>query len=264
MEGRLPSANNIRHNQYGLIGYPLSHAWSGKYFAEKFRKEGIRNCSYSLFPLKHLDELPGLLSDIPQLKGFNVTIPYKEKILPFLDSLDDTAAAIGAVNTVAVSRTKDGRCLLKGYNTDACGFEQSLVQAAVSMPQQALILGTGGASRAVAYVLKKNGCTITFVSRMPGFNDMLSYYDLDRSIIQSCGLIINTTPLGMYPDTSGLPPIPYQYLNDKHILYDLVYNPPMTNFLRIGKTKNCTIIQGGAMLQFQAENAWKIWQKENS
>ncbi len=249
---------------FGLIGYPLTHAWSGRYFSEKFRKEGIENCSYSLFPLQSLDELPAMLAAFPQLKGFNVTLPYKEEILPLLDSINETAAAIGAVNTVCIKRKQNGDYQIKGYNTDAYGFEESLRQAEISIPKKALILGTGGSSRAVAYVLQKNGCDIKFVSRKPKSKDIFSYQELDQSIIQACGMIINTTPLGMYPQESGLPPIPYQYLDKRHVLYDLVYNPPLTRFLKEGEMQNCMIMQGGEMLKLQAEKAWEIWTKENS
>ena len=240
--------------EFGLIGYPLGHSFSKRYFSEKFAREGLTDCRYELFPLPDLAALPALLESRPDLRGFNVTIPWKSGIIPYLNELDETARAVGAVNTVAV---RGGQ--LSGYNTDVWGFARSLeafLPAEFEGP--ALILGTGGASRAVQYVLGKMGVEYALVSRSPG-PGRLTYADVDQACLRLHSLIVQTTPLGMSPDLERLPPLPYSYLSHNHYLYDLVYNPEETAFLRRGKERGARVKNGLEMLYLQAEKAWKIW-----
>lgn len=243
--------------RFGLIGYPLGHSFSRRYFSEKFEREGRQDCSYELFPLRSIGELPGLLASYPDLEGFNVTIPYKIQILPYLSSLDPAAESVGAVNTVAV---KNGG--LRGYNTDVWGFEVSLRGF---LPEtfrgRALVLGSGGASRAVQYALRKMGIEFSVVSRRPG-PGQLGYSDLRSAVMQSHSLIVQTTPLGMSPDTGASPPIPFSLLTNAHYLYDLVYNPEMTIFLQKGKEEGAQVKNGLEMLYLQAEKAWEIWNEK--
>ena len=246
-------------NQYGLIGYPLSHSFSKKYFSDKFELEGIENHSYNLFPIEHIDDLPMLLSSFADLRGLNVTIPYKEYVLDFLDEIDDAAAAIGAVNTISII---DGK--LKGYNTDVYGFEISLSKLiGKAKINQALILGTGGASKACAYVLKKLEIPFKYVSRTKKLGQ-LTYPELSEQIIDDYQLIINTTPLGTFPNEHTSPDIPYNNLSSKHYLYDLVYNPQVSQFLNRGKERGAAIKNGLEMLHLQAEKAWEIWNTPQS
>lgn len=265
--------------QFGLIGFPLGHSWSKKYFEEKFRTEGISDCSYSLFPLETINDLPKLIRDRPGLKGLNVTIPYKEKVIPLLNSLSGPAGAIGAVNTISIRRN-NGIISTTGYNTDAYGFEKSLELQGVTEPAAALVLGTGGASKAVCHVLSKLGWAVTLVSRSSapassegnrqqrseiegtGSQDCkaaLTYSQIAPGVILRHRLIVNTTPLGMYPDTATLPDLPYQMLTPQHVLYDLVYNPELTRFLEMGSNNGCQIIGGLDMLKLQADRAFSIW-----
>jgi shikimate dehydrogenase len=243
---------------YGLIGYPLSHSFSKKYFDEKFAKENLADCRFENFPLQSLEELPGLIAGNPDLKGLNVTIPYKEKVLAHLDSMDENSLEIGAVNTVKIVR-QQGKHFLTGYNTDSYGFYTSLLPFLNNSITDALILGTGGASKAVASVLKKLGISFLFVSRHPVRSDQISYADLCGPVLYHARLIINTTPVGMYPDTEACPDIPYEFITGKHLLYDLIYNPAETKFLAKGKQWGARIINGLAMLNLQAEKAWEIW-----
>ncbi len=242
---------------FGLIGYPLSHSFSKKYFSDKFLKEGVSDCYYELFPLKDISEFPLLIKKYPNLKGLNVTIPYKESVLPFLDVFDENAAAVGAVNTIKIHSGK-----LYGYNTDVYGFEKSLLQflktGQLSSIQKALVLGTGGASKAVCFVLKKLGIFYAKVSRDSKKGD-LTYEDLDEKILSDTQLIINTTPLGMAPNATTFPALDYELLDSNHFLFDLVYNPEKTVFLTKGKKQGCSIMNGLPMLQLQAEKAWEIW-----
>jgi shikimate dehydrogenase len=246
--------------KYGLIGYPLEHSWSAKYFTEKFKTENIADSVYQNFPLKTIQEFKALIEGEPGLRGLNVTIPYKEQIVPFLDELEGAAAETGAVNTIRFERT--GRNLkLTGYNTDVVGFEHSLFKE-INMPiPNALILGTGGASKAVEWVLRKNGIGYLKVSRDPGQQNTIQYNQLDQQLLREHGLIINTTPVGMAPDTFSAPPLPYQWLEASHILFDLIYNPPLTLFLKHGKEKGCQVINGLGMLTGQAKAAWEIWNR---
>ncbi len=243
---------------FGLIGYPLSHSWSASYFKEKFRKEKISGATYRLFPVKDLENFRTWVSQNPGLCGLNVTIPHKEKIIPHLDTLHEVATDILAVNTIKISREKE-KLLLHGYNTDAFGFEKSLEVHALAIPENALILGTGGAAKAVAWVLEKINCPYMQVSRFPSGENEISYAQTDEQLIREYPFIINCTPLGMSPKTESFPPLPYHFLNPRNTLYDLVYNPPLTKFLEFGKAAGCKIVNGQTMLKFQAEKAWQIW-----
>jgi len=242
---------------YGLIGYPLSHSWSADWFSAKFINENITDKRYLLFPLERLDDFPGLIQNNPDIHGLNVTIPYKEKILVFLDELDETAEMIGAVNTIRVDR-KSGVTILKGYNTDAEGFRLSMNFSGFN---KALILGTGGASKAVAFILKNLGIDFIFVSRNALVHSSIHYTEITEEIMHAHPLIINTTPLGMYPDIASFPPIPYQFLTERNFLYDLVYNPGLTLFLKKGQEHGVTVQNGKKMLQLQAEESLKIWHR---
>jgi shikimate dehydrogenase len=240
---------------YGLIGYPLSHSGSGSWFAEKLRKEGKSGYSYLNFPLSSLDELPVLLRKHPGLTGLNVTIPYKEQIIPWLEELDPKAEKIGAVNTILIHREK-GHIHLKGFNTDADGFLQS---ADFSGHRQALILGTGGAAKAVAFALSEKGISYLFVSRSKKSTHHVSYHELSQELVSGHTLIVNATPLGMFPSEDTFPPIPYHFLSENHFLYDLVYNPEMTVFMKKGSAAGATVQNGIRMLEIQAELSYRIW-----
>jgi shikimate dehydrogenase len=242
---------------FGLIGYPLSHSFSKKYFTEKFDKEGIPGCQYELFPLETVDLLLPLLQNNSQLAGLNVTIPYKVAVLPFLDELDEAAEFIGAVNCISI-RSHKGKPYLKGFNTDAYGFEESLKPFLAAHHQKALILGDGGAAKAVKYVLQKLGITYLTVTRSPKEGTVL-YEQLTEEILQAHTVIINTTPLGTSPNVQGCPAIPYHFIGNKHLAYDLVYNPEESRFLRESKAMGATIKNGLEMLELQAERSWYIW-----
>ena len=246
---------------FGLLGYPLSHSWSANYFTEKFRKENIPGCRYNLFPLKNIQEFPDLINSEPDLLGLNVTIPYKEQVISFLDQLDKSAKEIGAVNTIKILRNKN-EIFKKGYNTDVIGFEKSLDHFSITIPEKALILGTGGASKAVEWVLGKHGCKTVHVSRNKRNEKQITYEELKKLSLEGFPLIVNTTPLGMHPGVNDLPDLPYHTLNSDHTLYDLIYNPPETLFLKMGKEKGCKTHGGLYMLQQQAEASWQIWTSE--
>ncbi|MBI2270551.1 MAG: shikimate dehydrogenase [Bacteroidetes bacterium] len=249
---------------FGLIGYPLSHSFSQKYFTEKFAREKITDAVYKLFPLKSINEFESLINSNPDLLGLNVTIPYKEQIIPFLTELDETAKAVGAVNCVKVTRDErrgTREIFLKGFNTDAYGFSQSIKPFLESHHERALILGTGGASKAVEYCLRHIGLDTYKVSRIKKVSDakQFTYAELNKNSIGSFTLIVNTTPLGMYPNVNDLPPIPYEYLSSRHFLYDLVYNPEETAFIKKGKQAGCVTMNGLNMLHLQADKAWDIF-----
>ena len=250
---------------YGLIGYPLSHSFSQKYFTEKFANEGYRSHSYVNFPISRIQELPDLLKQQSDLRGFNVTIPYKEQIIPFLDEMDCVARKIGAVNTVQVIRNENRICL-KGYNTDVYGFSQSLEEwftaHSTELPKQALVLGSGGASKAVVYALSQLGINAHLVSRKEGRKIYKTYQQLDTGDMAAHSLIVHTTPLGMYPNIGECPPIPYQHLTEKHFLYDLIYNPEETLLMRKGREIGAAVHNGRQMLHLQADKAWDIWQRK--
>lgn len=238
---------------FGLIGYPLSHSFSEKFFADKFNKEGITDCSYSLFPIKTIEELFSLLKNHPELEGLNVTIPYKKQVLAFLDD-SHIPAGLDACNCINITNNK-----LIGYNTDITGFEKSLQPLLKSYHKKALVLGQGGAAAAVVFVLKKLHIGFTIVSRTAQSARTLTYKVVTEKIIHEHNLIINATPLGMYPDENSCPDIPYQFVSDKHLLYDLIYNPAKTLFLQKGEKRGATIKNGEEMLRLQAEESWRIW-----
>ncbi len=240
--------------QFGLIGYPLSHSFSKGYFGKKFKEENILNCDYENYPIESIEGITFLIQSNGDLKGLNVTIPYKEQVIPFLDELDEEARTIGAINTIQIRNGK-----LKGFNTDVYGFVESL-KPLLNYDKQyaALILGTGGASKAVAFGLQKLDIPFQFISRRKGEN-VITYEELSGKLVSNHHIIINTTPLGMYPNIENSPPIAYGSIGDEHILYDLVYNPEETLFLSKGKERGASIKNGLEMLHLQAEKAWEIW-----
>jgi shikimate dehydrogenase len=239
--------------QFGLIGYPLSHSFSKGYFAEKFKKENITDARYDVFPIENMADFEQLCRDTPNLAGLNVTIPHKQSVIPFLDVLDEAAAQVGAVNTIKFAAGKK-----IGYNSDIYGFEMSLKPLLDSRHRFALILGTGGASKAVEYVLKKLAVDFQYVSRTKTETN-ISYADIDEALMAKAKIIINTSPLGMYPNIDAAPDIPYQHVTNEHLLYDLVYNPEETLFLKNGKAQGATTKNGLEMLHLQAERSWEIW-----
>ena len=240
---------------YGLIGYPLSHSFSKKYFEAKFRQEGITGCRYENFELSSIQQLPTLIRDQPDLQGFNITIPYKEQIIPLLHACSEVVTQTGACNCVKIRDRQ-----LVGFNTDVEGFRQSLFQQLRPHHKSALILGTGGAAKAVAYVLEKSGISFHLVSRdRQQKKECLQYDEIDQQIINTHQLIVNTTPTGMYPNIHAAPPIPYQFLTPQHFLFDLTYNPEKTLFLQHGESRGAAIQNGYDMLVIQAEESWKIW-----
>ena len=245
---------------YGLIGYPLTHSFSKNYFDKKFEFEHITGIEYRNFPLSQISNLPGLIRDNTNLYGLNITIPYKETVIPLLDELDFEAEKVGAVNTIKVVREK-GSIFLKGFNTDVYGFRRTLLEKWNQKCNKALILGSGGASKAVCYVLSELGIRTMVVSRKKKGDNFISYKELTRSHIQESLLIVNTTPMGMFPDIDEYPPIPYEYLLEKHFLYDLIYNPEITKFLAFGKERGAFTMNGYKMLVEQAERSWSIWGK---
>jgi shikimate dehydrogenase len=243
---------------FGLIGFPLSHSFSAQYFAKKFETESITDTGYSLFPLEDISQLLPLINQQPDLIGINVTIPYKSVILPYLDYIADEAAAVGAVNCIKINRN-DLSIQLTGYNTDVYGFRESLLPILKPNLSSALILGTGGAAKAVCFTLHELGIRYTLVSRMGIGGTILNYSQLTEHIISDNLLIINTSPAGMFPDTAKCPDIPYQFIGSKHVLFDLIYNPVETKFLQMGRKAGAVTINGLKMFELQAEKSWEIW-----
>lgn len=243
---------------YGLIGRKLGHSFSANFFNKKFKEENI-NETYRLLPLENIEELPEILVKYPDLKGLNVTIPYKEEVIRYLSEISEEARQIGAVNVIKIVR-KNNLINLKGYNSDCYGFKESLVPLLRSDIKNALILGTGGASKAVAYVLNSLGIKITFVSRHPKENQ-LSYENIDEGVLNRNLLVVNTTPLGMFPEVFDYPALPYQYLTKEHVCYDLVYNPLETEFMKHSEKYGAKVKNGFEMLKLQAIKAWEIWNK---
>lgn len=238
---------------FGLIGHPVSHSFSKKYFTEKFAKEKIEDCSYELYDLPDIQKLPSLIKENKELKGINVTIPHKQAVIPFLDEIDPSAQKIGAVNVIKVEGNQ-----LKGFNSDYYGFQQSLIKQIGDLRPSALILGTGGASKAIGVALENLGITYKYVSRTKKDN-AFTYTELDNEKLEEYKLIINTTPLGTSPNTEAAPDIPYEFLSSSHFLYDLVYNPSETLFMKKGKEKGASVKNGLEMLVLQAEKSWEIW-----
>ncbi|HLP06385.1 MAG TPA: shikimate dehydrogenase [Paludibacter sp.] len=244
--------------KYGLIGLPLVHSFSKRFFTEKFEREGI-DAQYDLYELQKIADFKELISSV-QLGGLNVTIPYKEQIIPYLNELDDTAAQIGAVNVIKFNNTAHG-LVLKGFNSDAVGFEKSLVPLLKPYHRNALILGTGGASKAIDYTLRKLGIIPTFVSRTPK-PEVLGYWQLTEEVIGANTLIVNASPVGTFPHSDECPDIPYQFITPQHVLYDVVYNPAETLFMKKGAERGAVVLNGEAMLVGQAVAAWEIWNGE--
>ena len=238
--------------KYGLVGKNISYSFSENYFTKKFKKLDLLNYEYVTYDIKSIQDFPKIISK--HIAGLNVTIPYKELIIDFLDEIDDEAKQIGAVNTIKIIKNNK----LKGFNTDVYGFTKSLQPLLKAYHKKALVLGTGGASKAVRYVLQKLNIDCLAVSRNPNF-DQLSYKDLTKDILKNYQIIINCTPLGTYPDVEICPDIPYQFLTEKHLLYDLVYNPAKTKFLLEGEKRGASVHNGLKMLELQAEKSWEIW-----
>lgn len=249
-------AHNPFEEVYGLVGHPLGHSFSASYFNEKFSREGINAC-YLNFDLEDPAQIPFLFDEHPNLRGLNVTIPYKKSVIPYLSYLQKDAQEIGAVNVICPS-FRDGTRFLVGYNSDYVGFMNSLTPY-YRKHKTALILGTGGASQAIRYALSKQGIKYIFVSRTPK-EGQITYADIDREVMDEYTLIINTTPLGMYPKVDECPDIPYDLLTHRHLLYDLTYNPEETLFLRRGREQGASTKNGLEMLHLQADAAWEIWQ----
>lgn len=239
---------------YGLIGYPLEHSFSKKYFDEKFSQEGLGDCRFENFPIARVDELPQILSLYKELKGLAVTIPYKKAVLPFLHDVSFLPKGLDACNCLKIQQGK-----LTGYNTDVIGFEKSLQPLLRSSHKNALILGNGGAAQAVKKGLENLGISFKIVNRQLGDDVSFTYDNLQKEEIASASIIINTTPLGMHPHIDSFPPIAYEHITAHHILYDLVYNPAETIFLKNGKEKGAVIKNGYEMLVLQAEENWRIW-----
>lgn len=259
--------------QYGLLGYPLSHSFSKGYFTEKFKREFV-DAAYENFAIPAIEQFPGLIAENPLLVGLNVTIPYKQVVMSYLDELDPEAETIGAVNTIRIERQPGKKPRLIGYNSDLVGFRESIrphihqlletfrmhfaEKEFICAGLKALILGTGGASRAVEFGLKQLGVETLYVSRTPE-SGRITYDQIDHALLQDYQIIVNTTPLGMYPNTQVCPPIEYSALGNHHLLFDAIYNPEKTLFLEKGEQQGSAIKNGLEMLQLQAEQSWKIW-----
>lgn len=240
---------------FGLIGYPLGHSFSKQYFTEKFLREGIADCTFEAFPIPSIEEFPALLINNKNLKGLSVTIPYKEQVLRFVDELSDEVRFIGATNSIKIAGNK-----LIAYNTDIVGFERSFCKELKSNHTKALILGTGGASKAVQYVLRKLSIQYLIVTRQQNNDEgFIQYEAIDSKVMDEFTVIINCSPVGMYPNDNECPKIPYQLITPAHYLYDLVYKPDKSLFLQKGEAAGATIQNGYEMLLIQAEASWKIW-----
>ena len=245
--------------KYGLLGYPLGHSFSRNYFNQKFEAEKI-DAEYLNFEIPEIKEIKNVIKENPELNGLNVTIPYKEQVIPYLDDLDEDARLIGAVNVIKFSKGLFGKVKLKGYNSDIIGFKQSIEPLLKEHHRKALILGTGGASKAVFQGLKQLGVASTFVSRKAK-EYCITYEEITPKVMEQYTVIVNTTPLAMYPNVNACPDIPYALLTSDHLLYDLLYNPDETLFMRKGKEKGAVVKNGLEMLLLQAFAAWEIWQK---
>ena len=241
--------------EYGLIGFPLSHSFSQKYFTEKFLKEGIDDAIFHAFSIPVISDLKDILDEHPALKGFAITIPYKRAVISYLTEASNAVKETGACNCIKIEGSA-----LKGYNTDVIGFENSFIKCLQKHHTNALILGTGGASAAVEFVLQRLQIPFTYVSRTTNTEkNILGYDDVNDGVMEDHPIIINCTPLGTYPKTEEAPAIPYNAITPNHYLFDLVYNPPLTKFLQHGKEKGAVIQNGYEMLVIQAEENWKIW-----
>lgn len=247
---------NTLRKRFGLLGRNINYSFSKGYFTEKFEKENLKGCTYENFDIQEITAFPEIIKNNPDIKGINVTIPYKEIVIPFLDQLSKKAAIIGAVNTIKIN--KNGK--LKGYNTDYYGFTESLKPLLQLHHKRALILGTGGASKGVAFALDELDISYTFVSREAKEN-AIAYDQINASTFEDYQIIINSTPVGTSPNTESFPLLPYEFFTSKHIAYDLIYNPAETQFLKKAKSQGAQTKNGLDMLVFQAEKAWEIWNK---
>lgn len=247
----------MRRETYGLIGYPLGHSFSRKYFTEKFAHDNI-DAEYLNFEIESVSGLRDIIEKHASLRGLNVTIPHKQSVIPMLDNLDSTAAEIGAVNVIKISRTGTGEILLKGYNTDVTGFKESISPMLKTWNDKALILGTGGVSKAINYALKSMGLKTLFVSRTPR-EGVITYKDLNRNILDDYTVVVNASPVGMYPHVDEAPDIPYEYLSKRHVIFDTIYNPQTTKLMEYSARKGAKVKSGMEMLIGQAEAAWRIW-----
>lgn len=246
----------LQYNQlFGLLGKHIDYSFSRGYFSAKFEREKIADAAYINFDIEQIEDFSEILATHTNLKGLNVTIPYKQAVIPYLDALDDAVLQVGAVNTIAIS--KSGQ--LTGFNTDVIGFEASLRPLLYPHHTKALILGTGGASKAVAFVLESLGIAYQWVSRNPNSNDEISYERLTHDLIAQHNIIINCSPVGTYPNVHHAPQLPYEAITSSHLLYDLIYNPEETLFLQKGKEQGAQIKNGYEMLVLQAEASWDIW-----
>ncbi|MFC2080226.1 shikimate dehydrogenase family protein [Bacteroidota bacterium] len=246
--------------KFGLIGFPLGHSFSKDYFSKKFKDEGIEDAEYDNYPIENIEEFESLHRNDKTLQGLNVTIPYKESIIKHLDVLSAEVREIGAVNTICLCR-KTGKFVKVGHNTDIQGFRRSLEENLVNKPDKALVLGTGGSSKAVVFVLREMGVELINVSSS-GKEGAISYKDIDDELVKSAKLIVNTTPLGMSPNEDTYPDIPYEAITKGHLLFDLVYNPLETMFMKKGKEKGAKVVNGYDMLVYQAEGSWEIWNRK--
>lgn len=245
--------------KYGLIGYPLGHSFSKNFFNEKFASENI-DAQYVNFEIPAIEDFPKIVATNPELYGLNVTIPYKEKVISYLDQVDPVAASIGAVNVIKIERAK-GKTHLTGYNSDVIGFTRSIESLLESYHKKALILGTGGSSKAVRYGLKQLGLETLFVSRSRHNDQTITYAEITPEIMEEYKVIVNCTPVGMYPQADQCPDIPYECLTPRHLLYDLLYNPDVTLFMKKGSDRGAVVKNGLEMLLLQAFASWEIWNK---
>jgi len=241
---------------FGLLGRNISYSFSRGYFSDKFKKENLNTCEYTNFDIPEIQDFPSIIEENKKnISGINVTIPYKETVIPFLDEMDNEAQEIGAVNTIKILENNK----TKGFNTDVYGFENSLKPLLKNHHTKALILGTGGASKAVAYAFKKLNIKYLFVSRNPKNNSQISYNQITEKLLSEYNILVNCSPVGTFPDVEKSPEIPYQFLSEKHLLFDLIYNPEKTAFLSEGEKKGAIIKNGYEMLELQAEESWRIW-----
>lgn len=247
----------MRKAVYGLIGYPLGHSFSRKYFTEKFKCEKT-DAEYLNFEIETISELHDIIESEKRLHGLNITIPYKQSVIGFLDEIDKNAAEIGAVNVIKITRPTNGKPFLKGFNTDVTGFDNSISPMLEYWNDKALILGTGGVSKAIDYVLKSKGIKTLFVSRKQK-EGAITYEDLNADIMKTYTVIVNASPVGMYPNVDNAPDIPYEYLDDKHVVFDTIYNPETTRFMALAAERGAKVKSGMEMLVGQAEAAWQIW-----
>jgi len=244
-------------DKYGLIGFPLEHSFSKDYFNNKFASEGI-DAEYVNFEITSITELKSIIKNNPQLKGLNVTIPYKEQVIPYLDQLSENARLIGAVNVIRIERKKK-KIKLSGFNSDIIGFKQSIEPLLKPHHQWALVLGNGGAAKAIFYGLQQLGIEAMYVSRQKTSEQMLVYSELTQEIMEKHTVVVNCTPVGMWPNVDDCPAIPYQFLTDKHLLYDLLYNPDETLFMKKGEEQGAVVKNGLEMLLLQAFAGWNMW-----